>query len=229
MADSTNGPNTPVDAVRETLTAHLQELNKPGVLSVRPGWEYVSGWLTGRRAIVATVERKTSLDELAAADRLPDQIDGVPIDVRQASARKRLELTDPARYASQLRLSPDLGSVPHFADETSPTGAAVGVGASAHTAFAALTAAKPRLPYSPPPGASLAPVTDTVTIHLARQPGCRVDDARAVPRRRHHRPDHRSVRLHLTTRAGRRQRRARRQGTEADPRPSGHQPHRRPD
>lgn len=44
----------------------------------------------------------------------------MPVDVRQASPAKRLELQQPARYAKQLRLTPDAGSVPHFADERGP-------------------------------------------------------------------------------------------------------------
>jgi hypothetical protein len=42
------------------ITAHQSELGKPGVLSVRPGYEITDGWLTGRRAIVLGFKRFTS-------------------------------------------------------------------------------------------------------------------------------------------------------------------------
>ena len=45
---------------------------------------------------------------------LPAEVGGVPVDVRQASPEKALELEDPQKYAAGLRLAPNLGSVPHF-------------------------------------------------------------------------------------------------------------------
>src|SRR5690242_18273074 len=81
------------------ITAHQTELQQPGVLSVRPGYEITDGWLTGRRAIVATVTEK--LADPPAGQALPEQIDGVPVDVRQASPLKRLSLTDPDAFADQ--------------------------------------------------------------------------------------------------------------------------------
>ena len=44
--------------VEDLLCAHLEDLRRPGVLSVRPGYELTNGWLTGRRAIVVTVAKK---------------------------------------------------------------------------------------------------------------------------------------------------------------------------
>ncbi len=165
MTDGSSSPTMP--DVRAAITGSLSDLKKPGVLSVRPGWEFTGGWLTGRRAIVATVDKKRA--DVASGDRLPDEIAGVPVDVRQASPRKKRELLEPERYARELRLSPDLGSVPHFADEISPAGAPVAVGASAHDQLSSLAAAaaKQKLDYTPPANASLAPVTGAVPIHLA--------------------------------------------------------------
>jgi len=60
------------------ITAHQTELQRPGVLSVRPGYEITDGWLTGRRAIVATVTEK--LADPPAGQALPEQINGVPVD-----------------------------------------------------------------------------------------------------------------------------------------------------
>ncbi|MES2171920.1 MAG: hypothetical protein V4479_14560, partial [Actinomycetota bacterium] len=74
---------THIDAL---IAGHLHELDKPGVLSVRPGYEVSGGWLTGRQAIVATVRRKHTPPP---GDALPDQVGSVPVDVRQASPAKR--------------------------------------------------------------------------------------------------------------------------------------------
>jgi hypothetical protein len=71
--------------VRTAIAGHLREFAKPGVLSARPGWEFAGSWLTGRRAVVVTVADKRA--DVPDADRLPDAVDGVPVDVRQASPR----------------------------------------------------------------------------------------------------------------------------------------------
>jgi hypothetical protein len=144
----------------------LSEFDKPGVLSVRPGFEVTDNWLTGRRAIVATVSRKRR--KLPAADLLPDEVDGVPVDVRQASARKRMELTQPLEYAKQLRLAPNTGSVPHFSDEMTLDGAHPAVEASAHAQLAKV--AKPELPYTAPTGVALTPITTQATLLLSASP-----------------------------------------------------------
>jgi hypothetical protein len=152
--------------VTDAITAHRDQLQRPGVLSVRPGWELKDGWLTGKRAAVATVRHKVK--KPPDGQMLPDQIGGLPVDVRQASPAKRQELTHPESYAKQLRLAPDLGSVPHFEDEVAPDGSPVGQGASAHAALARVT--KTQLDYSPPAGGDLSPVSGSATIHLSASP-----------------------------------------------------------
>ena len=42
-------------AIDRTIRQNLAKLRKPGVLTVRPGFEIANHQLTGRRAIVATV------------------------------------------------------------------------------------------------------------------------------------------------------------------------------
>ena len=48
------------------IRRHLTQLQKPGVLTVRPGWEVTSHALSGRPAIVVTVERKQARVTAAA-------------------------------------------------------------------------------------------------------------------------------------------------------------------
>jgi hypothetical protein len=128
--------------IEKIIENRLSEFDKPGVLSVRPGFEMTGNWLTDRQAIVVTVRRK--LRHMPAADQLPEDVDGVPVDVRQASPRKRLEITEPLKYAAQLRLAPNNGSVPHFCDETTLDGTRPAMDASAHAQLAKV--AKPNCP-----------------------------------------------------------------------------------
>ena len=152
--------------IDKIIANRLGEFDKPGVLSVRAGFEITGNWLTGRRAIVVTVRRK--LRRMPAADLLPEELDGVPVDVRQASPRKRMEITQPLKYAAQLRLAPDAGSVPHFSNETTLDGTQPAAAASAHAQLAKV--AKPELPYSAPPGVPLTPITAQTTLLLSASP-----------------------------------------------------------
>jgi hypothetical protein len=57
-----------------------------------------------RRSIVVTVRRK--LAQPPQGQALPRDIAGVPVDVRQASPEKRMEIEDPQGYAAELHLAP---------------------------------------------------------------------------------------------------------------------------
>jgi len=148
------------------IDERLADFDKPGVLSVRPGFKIKNDWLTGARAIVVTVRKKVA--DPPETERLPSQVAGVPVDVRQASAGKRLELEDPAAYSSHLRLTPDTGSVPHFPGERTLAGVGPAAAASAHAQLAAM--AKPKLDYTGPDGVTLQPIEADATIMLSASP-----------------------------------------------------------
>lgn len=148
------------------IDEHLAAFDQPGVLSVRPGFKVRNDWLTDQRSIVVTVRSKVA--HPPAAELLPAEVAGVPVDVRQASPRKRLEIEHPEAYAAELRLTPDTGSVPHFPDERTLTGARPAAAASAHARLAAI--AKPGLAYSGPAGVTLDPVEAQATIRLSASP-----------------------------------------------------------
>jgi hypothetical protein len=152
-----------LDAVIED---HLADFHKPGVLSVRPGFKVTRDWLTNRRCIVVTVRHK--VPHPPPGEMLPAEVGGVPVDVRQASPAKVLELEDPQRYAKGLRLAPNQGSVPHFPAEQTLAGVRPAAAASAHAQLAAI--AKPELRYSGPAGVTLDPVEAQATITLSASP-----------------------------------------------------------
>jgi len=66
----------------------------PGVVRIRPGWQFVDGWITEKAAIVVVVEEKKTTAALREADepKLPRTFDGFPVDVRQATAEELYEL-----------------------------------------------------------------------------------------------------------------------------------------
>lgn len=152
--------------VSAVIDKNMAAFDRPGVLSVRPGYKVRNDWLTSTPSIVVTVGHKDA--QPAAGELLPSEVDGVPVDVRQASPSKALELEDPGKYAAGLRLAPNLGSVPHFLDEQTLTGVHPAAVASAHAQLAAV--AKPELPYGGPPGVTLDPVEAEATITLSASP-----------------------------------------------------------
>jgi hypothetical protein len=151
--------------IEHLVEQHLDELRKPGVLSVRPGFEVTNGWLTGRPAIVVTVS--TKLPGLTGPAALPTEIDGVPVDVRQASAAKKNRILEPQVYEQAAPTAPDQGRLPEFPSELDLVGPVI----AHHLApFAAPAATKPSLPYTAPAGASLDPVTGTISLTLSASP-----------------------------------------------------------
>lgn len=66
-----------------------------GVLHIRPGWQFSDGWITDKPAIVVVVEEKKTTATLKKNDepKLPTQLEGYPVDVRQATAEELYELT----------------------------------------------------------------------------------------------------------------------------------------
>jgi phosphatidylserine/phosphatidylglycerophosphate/cardiolipin synthase-like enzyme len=149
-------------ALPELIERRLDTFRLPGVLSVRPGFQLVDGWLTNTPAIVVTVEGEAPLG-------LPSELGGFPVDVRVASARKRAALLDPAGYAASGAAAPDEGKVPEFAHEVLVAERPAQASVAPAPALIA-PAKKTQLPYSPPAGVPLTPVTGELTVELAASP-----------------------------------------------------------
>jgi phosphatidylserine/phosphatidylglycerophosphate/cardiolipin synthase-like enzyme len=85
------------------IQSNLTKFKKPGVPSVRPDYEISGQLLTGKRAFVATVRAKTPLSDLTPGEARPDSVNGVPVDVRQASPYQRLRID----LTANIRTQPD--------------------------------------------------------------------------------------------------------------------------
>jgi phosphatidylserine/phosphatidylglycerophosphate/cardiolipin synthase-like enzyme len=171
--------------IDHTITKNLPHLSKPGVLTARPGYEITNDQLTGKRAIVATVQTKLPLASLAPDDKLPDHLGGVPVDVREARPYQRLRAIDPlAAEVSQTYSRPE-DAEPEWPLERelpggdllksprSNTQKKLSAQSKAQPAAAkALTAhqTKPNLPYDPAGCPPLTPVNATATVTTAVSP-----------------------------------------------------------
>ena len=74
--------------MHKVIQRNIKSFKKPGVLTVRPGYELTGGWITDKPAIVATVDKK--LDGLTPKQMLPAEVEDVPVDVREATGMQRL-------------------------------------------------------------------------------------------------------------------------------------------
>jgi hypothetical protein len=84
------------DTVDRIIGRHLARLKSvPGVLGVQPGFPVENGVLRRTPAIIVYVRRKMRTGYLGPGELLPDQLDGVPVDVVEADPHKQLELVAP--------------------------------------------------------------------------------------------------------------------------------------
>jgi len=165
------------NSIDQTIRKNLAKLRKPGVLAVRPGYEIAGHQLTGKRAIVATVHTKKV--SLPKSDLLPNSIDGIPVDVREATPYQRLRRYDPA--AADLAqaygrpedqdptwpLEREISTGRLLDDDRSDTQKAIAQSKtrqpSIHRALHAHSS-KPEIPYQPAKNAPLDTVATTTTI-----------------------------------------------------------------
>ena len=103
--------------IDDVIKSNIQVFNKPGALTVRPGFKISNGWIMDKPAIVVTVDKK--LDGLPAAQKLPTTIEGVPVDVREATGLQRLRAKSPASFELAKVHVRDENREPDFALERS--------------------------------------------------------------------------------------------------------------
>jgi phosphatidylserine/phosphatidylglycerophosphate/cardiolipin synthase-like enzyme len=164
-------------AIDSVIRKNLPRLRKPGVLTVRPGFEIANHQLTGKSAIVTTVHTKTK--DLPKGEMLPERIGNIPVDVRGATAHQRLRAHDPAAAALAQAYGRPENKEPSWPFEREmPSGkllddphSATQQRLVAHRARQPATvralathAQKTQIPYQPAAGAPLSPVTTTTTI-----------------------------------------------------------------
>jgi len=174
------------ETIDRIIRRSLPQLRKPGVLTVRPGYEIAKHQLTGRQAIVATVHTKKA--GLPKDELLPETIENVPVDVREASAHQRLRADDPAAaalaqaYGRQADKDPswplerELPSGRLLDDPKSSTQQALVQRTAQQPAVERALSAhatKKQIPYQPAANTPLDPIltTTTITAHVSPDAG----------------------------------------------------------
>ena len=152
------------DAIRKAIASDGSSLRtRSGVIDVRPGYRFKDGWITEEPAIVVVVRRKLRLDQVPVGERIPLEIQGVPIDVTSAAPVEQLRAESTTRDLDQLLISQEyLPALPGWEfDEESETRS---------WEYASRGASQP---YIPPPGLRLDAVEGpmTVTCHAGPDAG----------------------------------------------------------
>ena len=141
--------------VEAAISANIVALRKPGVLAVRPGYHLEMGWPVGEPIIVVLVGVKKGD---AAAYGLPAQLNGITVEVREASPLERLKATRTATYQELQSRTRVEQHIPDFPSEHIVAAQPAGV------ATAARRPPKPEIPYAPPEDAALVPMTGMFTV-----------------------------------------------------------------
>jgi PLD-like domain len=159
-------------AVDQVIQKNLPQLQKPGVLFIRPGYKSKGGKVTDVPSIVVTVEDKRK--NMPSRDRVPKTIGGYPTDVRQASPMHLLRASNPDLWAEVAATAPPQFLRPVFPFERDAAGQLVApILAAAAAKVAARKPPKDPLPYTPPARPPLTPFTDTfkITCHASPDAG----------------------------------------------------------
>lgn len=154
--------------IDQIIQRHITEFQKPRVLTIRPGYEVVGGKLTRVPAIVVTVRKK--VEAVPGGQALPTQVEGFPVDIRQAGMFDLMRADDPQRYAaflSSARREMVPPAFPFERDAASGLPLAAAFGASA---LAASAPPKQQIPYTPAPNASLNRVSEAMALTLNVSP-----------------------------------------------------------
>lgn len=149
------------------IAANRDKLDIPGVMTARPGRRLVNGWPQAQRALVVICERD---QQAAVRARLPEAIDGVPLDIRAASPLHTLRRANPQAYAAIASGPRQEYEVPEFSGEIH-----FGEGGAESTAAELMGAArrqrqKQPLAYERPADVTLDPVEEEMTLQLHASP-----------------------------------------------------------
>jgi hypothetical protein len=146
------------------IRANLGLFRKAGVLSVRPGYKSVGGFLTRKPAIVVSVVSK---HDVAPAQELPAKVGEFAVDVREATAVEKLRAQNPLEYARVLAGGRGEYVLPEPTYERDPS-----TGAPLAMPAAALMAGPPKtkVSYTPAAGVTLDAVDATMAITCHASP-----------------------------------------------------------
>jgi PLD-like domain len=140
------------------IERHAGELKQPGVVSVRPGYKLENDWPTKEPAIVVIKSKD------APAVSVPDQIEGVKVDVRDATPAEELAHQNPNKFQRLAAKHSEIrgGAFPEI-DPVAETAA------PAEPVLDLAAAKKPQIPYTPA-AVPLEPLTGNLSFTCHASP-----------------------------------------------------------
>ncbi len=157
------------------IRSHGEQLkNVPGVVSVRPGYRFAGGGFTGTPAIVVAVLRKRSADNIPSGERIPRLINGVQIDVTEATPEEQLRARagDNQIAAESLSSLEKRGATDKTAEDAVAEWERILSGEVVGAEDLEQLAAELPTRYRPPQDLSLTEATvDSITCHVSPDAG----------------------------------------------------------
>lgn len=155
------GKPVPPNAAQAVLDKNAKQFKDAGATKAYVGWRFANGWVTRERAIVV-LARAAAMQ--AVSSQLPDEINGVRIEVRPDPRPQRpTALGTAALLAAEPSTVREEFAVPDFPGEHN-------FEVPVPTLLTAAKAQKPNVKYMPPPGKNLDPVTAKMTLILHASP-----------------------------------------------------------
>ena len=154
-----SGKSDDFTRVRDIIRRHARELDKPGVIAVRPGYVFRDGWISTAPAIVPVVVKKKDLAELAPSEILPSHIEGVAVNVASATPLEQLSTLSVNRFLDTVAWHPASANEAMMPSSVIPS-----------EFEAAIAEASRAGRYRPPPDLELQHVTDAMTVTCTRKP-----------------------------------------------------------
>jgi hypothetical protein len=80
-----------IEEIKKIKEKHEQELmSKAGVVGCSIGYKHIDGKKTDKLSIVCYVRKKKKVEDLKIKDIIPEEIEGIPIDVVESGELKAL-------------------------------------------------------------------------------------------------------------------------------------------
>jgi hypothetical protein len=158
--------------IARVIEDNRDELYRPGVIEVRPGYRFEDGVITDEPAIVVVVDRKLEQSSLEPADRLRPSIEGIRVDVAPATPleqlRHRARETERAQGTDFGLLSRSVETEERFALPFAGS-----FREEREALSTEVTEALGDINYEPPPDVHLDEVTDamSITCHVSPDAG----------------------------------------------------------
>jgi len=165
----------PIHHIDDLIQRNLKSFSKPGALTVRPGYEISNGWVTGKQAIVVTVDKKS--DDVPKDHLLPQSVGNIPVDVREATGLQRLRAKSHSTFdLAKFHMRGEIREPDWQFERSLPSGTVLPPNSATSKPLGLQSkTAKTQVPYTAPAGVGLDAFVGNTTIIACASPDAGYD------------------------------------------------------